>query len=58
MSKIHTTRLPSFYNKDYNPEQLNQLVLVLERVLTELNSGYTPPQSENNTQAMAWFFGK
>ncbi len=57
MTQINNARLPSFYG-DYSSEQLNQLVLSLEKVILQLNTSYTPPSTENNAQAVIWFLGE
>mgnify|MGYP001257321606 FL=1 len=57
MTQINNARLPSFHG-EYSVEQLNQLVLSLEQVILQLNTSYTPPSTENNAQAMAWFLGE
>jgi len=56
MTQITNTRLPSFYG-DYSSEQLNQLVLSLEKVILQLNTSYTPPLVETEQQALTWFLG-
>lgn len=56
MSQIQISRLPSFYG-NYDAQQLNQLTLLLEKVILELNSSYTSTATEENAQAVTWFLG-
>jgi hypothetical protein len=57
MSKITNVRLPNAAEKQYSPQQFDQLVRSLEQIILALNTGYTPITTENNDQAVSWFEG-
>ena len=55
MSKITNTRLPNANPNEYSAEQFNQLVRTLEQIVLQLNTTYTPTETENKDQALTWF---
>lgn len=57
MSKITNVRLPNAAEKQYSPQQFDQLVRSLEQIILALNTGYTPITTENNDQAVSWYEG-
>ena len=58
MSKITNTRLPNANPNEYSAEQFNQLVRTLEQIVLQLNTTYTPTETENKDQAQTWFLGR
>lgn len=56
MSKIVNVRLPNA-TAQYSPVQFDQLVRVLEQIIFQLNTTYTPTTSEDTSAAMRWSAG-
>lgn len=56
MSKILNVRLPNA-TAQYSPVQFDQLVRVLEQVILQLNTTYTPTTSEDTLGALGWAKG-
>ena len=57
MAKITNVRLPNAAEREYSPQQFNQLIRSLEQIILSLNTNYTPIVTENTDQAVAWFEG-
>lgn len=58
MSKIFNVRLPdASFDREYDPQKLNQLVRSLEQIVLQLNSTYTSTQDESTAAAGRWFGG-
>jgi len=56
MSKILNVRLPNA-TAQYSPVQFDQLVRVLEQIILQLNTTYTPTTSEDTLAALNWGTG-
>ena len=56
MAQIILPRLPQA-QKEYNEEQINQMITSLDQLIRLLNSSYTPEQLRNDDEAIAWFIG-
>ena len=56
MAQIILPRLPQA-QKEYNEEQINQMITSLDQLIRLLNSSYTPEQLRNDDEAITWFIG-
>lgn len=56
MSKIVNVRLPNA-TAQYSPVQFDQLVRVIEQIILQLNTSYTPTTSEDLAASMRWSAG-